>query len=48
MEQDTRIGHAVRNEGGVKPTHHVRGFMVTFELRRVGRSDGVSFGGQCQ
>ena len=33
MERDTQVRDAVRNEGGVKPTHHARGSRETNELR---------------
>ena len=35
MERDTQIRDEVRNEGGVKPTHHARGSRETNKLRRV-------------
>ena len=34
MGSDTQVRYAVRNEGGVKPTHHARGSKETNELRK--------------
>ena len=35
MGRDTQVRDAVRNEGGVKPTHYARGSREANELRRV-------------
>ena len=35
MGRDTQVRDAVRNEGGVEPTHHARGSGEANELRRV-------------
>ena len=35
MIRDTQVRDAVRNEGGVEPTHHARGSGETNDLCRV-------------
>ena len=35
MRRDTQVRDAVRNEGGVDPTHYARGSGDAYELLRV-------------